>query len=182
MRHGVRFLLAAGLILPFGVIAAHGAGAAGGTSCAHSSGTATFPPPLPKIGAGVTVKPTIKVSAAKTTTCTGGGVKSAKLSGTQKFHDPTNCDILLGGTAGPHPPTGTLTAKWNTGATSVITVKLNPVSGKPTQTAITGKVTTGLFKGLSVKQTISFVPKTGDCVNTDLKAVTFSEVTPLTIS
>ena len=184
MRHGVRFLMATALVLPLGFIAtAPGAGAAAGTNCGKSAGTATFTPALPKLGAGTTVKPKIKVSAAKATACTGGGVKSAKLSGSQKFHDPTSCDILLGGgPPGPHPPTGTLTAKWNTGASSTIKVTLNAVSGQATQTHITGTVTAGLFVGLHADQTISFVPKTGDCVSTDLAAVTFSQVTHLVIS
>jgi hypothetical protein len=184
MRHGVRFLMATALVVPFGFIAgAPGAGAAAGTNCAHSSGTATFTPSLPKLGAGTTVKPKIKVSAAKAAGCKGGGVKSAKLSGTQKFHDPTSCDILLGGgPPGPHPPTGTLTAKWNTGATSTMKVTLNSVSGQPTQTHITGTVSAGLFVGLHVDQVISFTPKSGDCVTTNLASVTFAEVSHLVIS
>jgi len=175
--------MATALVLPFGFVAAHGAGAAAGTNCAHSSGTATFTPALPKLGAGTTVKPKIKLSQAKAKSCVGGGVTSAKLKGSQKFHDATSCDILLGGgPPGPHPPTGTITAIWNTGASSVMNVTLNSVSGQPTQTHITGTVSSGLFAGLHVDQTISFVPKTGDCVNTDLAAVTFSEVTHLVIS
>jgi hypothetical protein len=184
MRYGVRFLMVSALVLPLGfVIAEHSAGAVAGTNCAKTSGTATFTPALPKLGAGTTVKPKIKLSGSKASSCVGGGVTSAKLSGTQKFHDPTSCDILLGGgPPGPHPPTGTLTAKWNTGATSVMKVTLNAVTGQATQTHITGTVSSGLFAGLHVDQTISFAPKTGDCVSTDLSQVTFAQVTHLVIS
>ena len=183
MRHTLKFLMAAALVVPLGFVASQSAGAAGGTKCGKSAGTATFTPPLPKLGSGTTVKPKIKLSAAKTTRCLGGGVKSAKLTGTQKFHDATSCDILLGGgPPGPHPPTGKITAKWNTGATSVVNVTLNAVDGEATQTHITGTVASGLFVGMHLDQTVQFVPKTGDCVSTDLAAVTFSEVTKLVIS
>ena len=182
MRVPVKFLMAAALVAPFGLMAPSLAGAAGGTTCAHTSGTATFNPALPKSGSTVTVKPKITGKNASVTSCTGGGVTSAKLNTLAKFHDATNCDILLNGTPGPHPPTGTITTTWNTGAKSTATVKLNPVSGKPTQTHITGKVTAGLFKGLKVDQTIAFTPKQGNCITSDLKSVTFSEVTPLKIS
>lgn len=183
MRHAFKFLMATALVLPFGLVAAQGAGAAVGTNCAHSAGVATFDPAIPKLGSTTTVKPTIKLSQSKTRGCVGGGVKSARLVGKQRFHDPTNCEILLGGgPPGPHPPTGKITFKWNTGAISVATVTLNAVSGEATQTHITGTIASGLFVGLHVDQTVSFAPLTGDCVSTDLSQVTFAEVTHLVIS
>jgi hypothetical protein len=183
MRYAVRFLMMAALVLPFGlVVAEHSAGAAAGTTCSKSSGTATFKPALPVVGSSQTVKPTVTVKGGKTTGCKGGGVTSATFASLTKFHDPTNCSILLSGNPTPHPPTGTLTSKWNTGATSVAAVTLNTVSGQPTQTHITGKVTSGLFSGLSLAVTLSFTPKTGNCTSTPLSAVTFKQVTALKIS
>jgi hypothetical protein len=144
---------------------------------------ATFKPPLPIVGDPATVKPKIIVKNAKITGCTGGGVTSAVFSSLAKFHDATNCSILLGGgPPGPHPPTGTLTAVWNTGQTSVSNITLNAVSGQPTQTHITGTVTSGPFTGKHVDQTLQFAPKQGDCASTPLSKVTFSEVTKLKIS
>jgi hypothetical protein len=184
MRVPMKFLMAAALVVPAGLVATSGAGAgaAAGTTCAHSTGTATFNPALPKSGSSTTVKPKVIVKKAKTTSCSGGGVTSGVFNSVSKFHTATNCDILLSGKTSPHPPTGTITTKWNTGATSSGTVTLNPVSGQPTQTHITGTVTSGLFMGLHIDQTLSFTPKTGDCVTTDLSQVTFKEVTPLKIS
>jgi hypothetical protein len=183
MRGSLKFLMAAALVVPAGMIALPSAGAAGtGTKCTKSSGTATFKPALPKSGSTTKVKPTITVKKAKTTGCSGGGVKSNSFSSKAKFHDATNCDILLGGTPGPHPPTGTITTKWNTGDTSVAAVTLNPVSGQPTMTHVTGTVTSGLFNGLHLDVTLSFAPKTGDCVSSDLSQVTFTNSGNLTIS
>jgi hypothetical protein len=183
MRHGSRFLLAALLVVPLGVVAAQSAGAAtAGTKCAHSAGTATFKPALPVAGSSKTVKPKVTLQGGKTTACKGGGVKSGTLTSAIKFNEATNCSILLAGNPSANPPTGTLTTKWNTGATSVGSVTLGQVSGQATETHITGTVKSGLFKGLKIDQTLSFTPKTGDCVSTPLAAVTFKEVTPLTIS
>jgi hypothetical protein len=180
----MKFLLAAALVMPAGFIASNAvvAGAAGGTKCATSNGTATFNPPLPKSGSGNTVKPKIIVKNGKTAGCTGGGVTSSTFTSLSKFHDATNCDILLSGNPGPHPPTGTINTKWNTGATSVASVTLNPVSGQVTQTHVTGTVTSGLFHGKHLDVTLSFTPKKGDCVTTDLSQVTFKQQTPLKIS
>ena len=77
------------------------------------------------------------------------------------FHDPTNCDILLSGNPSPNPPTGKITTTWNTSQTSVAKVKLLPVSGQPTQVHVVGKVTSGLFVGLKLDQTLQFAPEEG---------------------
>ena len=180
-----KFLLAAALVVPTAmtVVGSGGAGgAAAGTSCTGTSGLATFTPPLPKVGSATTVTPVVTIKGAKITGCSGGGVTSGKFKSKITFHDPTNCQILLNGTAPAHPPTGKITTTWNTGQTSVAKIKLHTVSGQPTQTHVTGKVVSGLFTGLSLDQTLSFTPKTGDCVNTDLSQVTFKQVTNLTIS
>lgn len=184
MRVPIKLLLAAALVAPAGMVAtsAATAGAAAGTTCAHSSGTATFTPALPKLGAGTTVVPVITVKGAKITNCVGGGVTSGTFKSKITFHDPTNCDILLSGNPSPNPPTGKIVTTWNTGQQSTGRIKLLPVTNQPTQTHIKGVVKLGLFAGLKIDQTLQFAPKTGDCVSTDLSQVTFSEVTPLKIS
>jgi hypothetical protein len=158
------------------------AGAAGGTTCSSSSGTATFKPALPVSGSKQKVKPTITVKRAKVRHCKGGGVTSGTFNSTSKFHTGTNCDTLLAGKPSAHPPTGTITTKWNNGKSSTGTVKLNTVAGQPTQTHVTGKVTKGLFKGMKLSATLQFAPKQGDCLTTPLKSVTFSLVGKLKIS
>jgi hypothetical protein len=180
---GLRFLIAAALVLPFGLVAAEGsASAAAGTTCQTASGTATFKPPLPHLGSSTTVKPKIVVKHAKTSGCTGGGVMRATFGAVLKAKTATNCAILLAGPAPANPPIGTLTTTWNTGKTSTVAVTLSAVTGQPTEARITGTVTAGLFSGLHFDETIAFTPKTGDCVTTDLSAVTFVQVTPLQIS
>jgi hypothetical protein len=88
----------------------------------------------------------------------------------------------MSGNPSPKPPTGTITTTWNTGAMSTGNIMLQPVSGQPTETHIVGKISSGRFKGLTLKATLSFAPKTGDCITTPLSQVTFSLVSPLTIS
>jgi hypothetical protein len=182
MRVSMKFLMAVALALPAGAIALPGAGAAGGTTCSHTNGVATFKPPLPKSGSNTTVKPKVIVKHAHIKGCIGGGVASGVFNSTSQFHDATNCDKLLSGAPSTHPPTGTITTTWNTGETGTASITLNQVSGQPTETHVTGVVTSGKFKGKHVDQTLSFAPKTGDCVTADLSQVTFKEVTKLKIS
>ena len=184
MRVPVKFLMAAALVMPAGMLVASApvAGAAGGTTCAGTSGTATFTPPLPKVGSTATVTPVVTIKGGKITGCSGGGVTSGTFNSKITFHDPTNCQKLLNGDPVANPPTGKITTTWNTTQVSVAKVKLLQVSGQPTQTHVVGKVVSGLFVGLKLDQTISFAPKTGDCVNTDLSQVTFKQQTSLKIS
>jgi hypothetical protein len=187
MRVSTKLLLSAALVLPTAMtVVGSGGGAAtaaGGTTCSKASGTATFKPPLPIVGDSHKVKPTITVKNAKQSGCKGGGVKSAKFNSLAKFHTATNCQTLLQGNPSPNPPTGTITTTWNTGATSTASITLNAVSGQPTQTHVTGKVTKGLFKGLSIDSTLSFSPKRStDCTSTPLAQVTFVNMGPITIS
>ena len=186
MRVWTKLLATTVLVVPMAltVVGTSGgaASAAGGTSCSKSSGTASFKPALPVAGSSKTVTPTVSVKNGKTSACKGGGVKSGTFTSSSKFHTKTNCAILLSGNPSPKPPTGTLTTTWNTGATSTGAVTLNPVSGQATETHITGKVTSGLFKGLTLSATLSFTPKKGDCVSTPLSQVSFTLDGDLTIS
>ncbi len=54
-----------------------------------------------------------------------------------------------------------------------ITVKTG-TGGKYNIATITGKVTSGLFKGHKVTGQVKFTPKSGDCVTTPLKTVSFA--------
>lgn len=186
MRVSTRLFLTAALVVPTAMTVVGTTGgaatAAGGTSCSKSSGNATFKPGLPVSGDSHKVKPTITVKNAKETGCKGGGVKSGKFNSTSKFRTPTNCDTLLSGNPSPKPPVGTITTTWNTGATSSAKVTLGTVSGQPTQTHVTGKVTKGLFKGMTLDATLSFTPTKGDCVTSPLTGVKFSNVGAVTIS
>jgi hypothetical protein len=179
-------LLTTALVAPMAmtVVGTGGAAnaAAAGTSCKTAKGTATFKPALPAVGSTQKVKPTITVKNAKESGCKGGGVKSGTFSSTVKFHTATNCQILLEGNPSPNPPSGTITTKWNTGATSTANVTLNTVSGNATETHVSGKVTKGLFKGLTLDSTLQFTPTSGECTSKPLSKVTFTNVGNTTIS
>ncbi len=151
-----------------------------GTKCAKVAGKATFTPALPKVGSVKKVTSTIKANGSEKV-CTGGGVASGALSATIKFKTPGNCQTLASGSGGAIH--GTLTVKWNVGATSTIAVTLKQVTNKPTQATLTGPVTAGKFKGDKASQTINFVISSagGDCVHGDLRYVTFTQQTPLVI-
>jgi hypothetical protein len=181
MHLGVRVFLASALVLSFGVVGTQQVGAATGTTCSTVKGTATFIPPLPKHGSTTEVASVIK-SHGTVSGCSGGGVTGGTFKSKVKIHDPTNCDALLSGDNGETPPSGTITTTWNTGATSIAAIKLQPVSGQVTQSHVVGTVTSGLFLGDHVDVTVSFTPKSGDCITTDLTSVTFKNTTPLKIS
>ena len=128
------------------------------------------------------VTPKIIVNNGVITTCTGGGVTGGTFTVRAHFNEPTNCKILLTGAPTTNPPTGKIFTTWNTGQLSTAKITLKQVSGDPTKTHVVGKVVAGLFLGLHVDQTLSFAPKSGDCASTQLKSVTFKEVTALKIS
>ncbi len=170
MRKTVGLLCAAALLLPVGVITASPAGAAGGTVCSKASGTGVFTPPIPK-GAGP--KRASKLSASGTVSGCNATVKS----GTTKFVQtskpvPGNCQTLLVVNSADKPTIGTLTIKWNNGKTSTAQgFKIKQT--KSTEATTTGKITSGLFVGKVISGTVTFKPKQGDCVKTDLKSVTY---------
>ena len=73
MRKVSGVLLAGAMVLSVGMVASPGGAAAAKPTCKTLSGTATFAPPLPKIGATTTTKPTVSIKGADLTGCTGGG-------------------------------------------------------------------------------------------------------------
>jgi hypothetical protein len=176
MRKFAGVCLAAAMLVPVGLIAAAPAGAAAPkTTCKTASGTATFKPALPALGSKVTVKPTITVTGTLSG-CTGGGVKSAKISAVLKQAIAGNCTTLLKGATANIAGSETLT--WDTKATSTVKVlKLAGVTGKPTQTNATGAVTSGLFLKAKQTGTLNFTPLTGGCTTKPLSKVSFKQVT-----
>jgi hypothetical protein len=170
MRKTVGLLCAAALLLPVGVITASPAAAAAGTVCSKASGTGVFTPAVPK---GATTKKASKLTATgKVSGCTG-----SVRSGTTKFVQtskpvPGNCQTLLVVSSADKPAVGTLTIKWNNGKTSTAKgFKIKQT--KATEATTTGKITSGLFVGKVIKGTVTFKPKQGDCVNSDLKSVSY---------
>ncbi|MGO9876637.1 MAG: hypothetical protein ACLPVY_22920 [Acidimicrobiia bacterium] len=177
MRKLAGVLLAAAMMLPVGVMVSP-AGAATGTTCKTASGTATFTPPLPKIGSTTKVKPTIKVTGTLGG-CTGGGVTGGTISATLKQAVAGNCSSLLAGATANIAGTETIT--WNTKATSTVALKLTGVTKKATETTATGPVSAGLFKGTKQAGTLNYTPLSHGCTTAALVKVSFKQITALTI-
>jgi hypothetical protein len=171
MRKTIGLVCAAALLLPVGVITASPAAAAAGTVCSKAAGTGVFTPAIPK-GAGA--KKASKLSANGTVSGCSGSVKSGKTKFVQTSKPvPGNCQTLLTVDSTDKPTVGTLTITWNTGKTSTAKgFKIKQTAA--TEATTTGKITSGLFVGKVIKGTVSFKPKQGDCVTTDLKSVSYT--------
>jgi hypothetical protein len=171
MRKLVGLLSMTALLLPAGVIAAQPASAAG-NSCTKAAGSATFKPPLPKIGNPKKVSAKL-ASVGTVSGCTGGGVKSGKTSFTQTSKPrPANCTTLVTVKKSDPPTVGTLTIKWNNGKTSTAKgFKIKQTAA--TEATTTGKVTAGLFVGKTISGTITFTPQKDGCTKKDLAKVTY---------
>src|SRR5471030_2830506 len=95
MRKSFGVLLAVASLLPMVMMAAP-AGAAGGTVCATSAGSATFTPPLPILSSKVKVAGTLKATGT-VGKCVGGGVTSGHTTFVQTVKSTTggsNCTTL----------------------------------------------------------------------------------------
>jgi len=166
-------LLTAAMVVPVG-LSASPAAAVGGTVCKTASGTATFKPPLPKIGSATTVKPTVGIVGAKVGGCVGGTVTAGTLSATLKFHKASNCQKLVDGVSGD--VYGPLKIVWanGKGSSTVGKATLAKVAGQaPTVQKVSGLVTLGKFKGSRLTATTVYTIPTGGCTATALSKVTF---------
>ena len=177
MRKSLVLFAAAAMMLPIGIITAAPAGAATVTQCSAAAGTGTFTPAIAK---GITAatqgpKRSSKLSSTGTVSgCVGGGVKSGKTKFVQTSKPtPGNCYTLLHPKASSPGTLGTLTITWNTNAVSTAKgFKIKQTTA--TEATTTGKITSGKFVGKTIKGTVSFKPKQGDCVNSDLKSVSYT--------
>jgi hypothetical protein len=161
------------LLLASATVLAPPAGAVGGTVCAKETGSATITP-------GLSPKPhdqTFVVNQSLSG-CAGGGVKTAKARATLKYVAQTCLGLAK---------TGLKTAfaeviTWNVHGTSTVqgTVTTGPKVGQAT---ISAKVTAGVFVGLHVKNTLSFLVSGAlKCTpTTALKSLTFNGVTSFVI-
>jgi hypothetical protein len=176
MRKAVGMLAATALLLPVGLLASP-AGAATGVSCKTATGSATFSPALPKMGAATKVKSTITITGAKLGGCTGG-VTSGTLNAKLTFSTGSNCSMLLAGANAGIKGTETIT--WNTKQTSTVALTLKGLKN-PTQTSATGVTTAGLFKGAKQSGNLQYTIPTGGCSKVALTKVTFKQLTAIAI-
>jgi len=173
MRKYVGLLCAAALTVPAALmITASPAAAAPVTSCGVAKGTATFNPPLPKLGSTTKVKTQLK-SKGTVSGCTGGGVKSGTTTFTGiRSKTGSNCSTLVAPKASDAPTKGTIVIKWNTGKSSTAS-GFSIKQTDATHATTTGKITTGLFKGKVIKGIVEFKPETGGCTTKALAKVTY---------
>jgi hypothetical protein len=144
MRKVAEVLVVAAMVLPIGLIASP-AGAATGTTCKTTSGTATFSPALPKVGNTTLVNSTITVKNGKLGGC-NNGVTSGTIGLSAKISN-ANCSSLISPPKTAKPTTGTEKITWVPASkgTSTIPVTLGTVKGKPTETTLSGTVSSGAF-------------------------------------
>jgi hypothetical protein len=177
MRKFVGLFAAAALLVPAAMIISQPAGAAGGTVCKSGKGSATFTPPLPKLGDPKKVKDVLK-SKGTLAGCSGK-VKSATVSGVSPKSTGSNCTTIATSKTATKV---TLTVKWNAGPASTVAGSLKVIAGKPaTNQAFTGKISAGQFKGLSVSGKIVYTIPSGQCTKKPLSNVTYVDQGSFTI-
>ena len=152
------------------------AGAATANSCKTLKGTSTFTPPVFTAKAKRTIKSTGSVTGCAPAAKTGG---SGKFTSTLKTTTAGNCTTLV---QGGNVLKGTAKTVWKNGKTTNMTVTVKTGTGSKYNIAtITGKVTSGLFAGKKVTGQVKFVPKSGNCVSTPLKSVSFTSTKPFAL-
>jgi hypothetical protein len=163
------------LMAPVGVAVAKPAGAAPIVTCAKPSGAVTFVPGLGTTKKIQTTKFNLPVKNCKGT----GGVKSGTSTGSTKGTKPENCATFGSNPSGVKTK---VTIKWNTGKSSVATLStvVKPAPGGLTAT-VSGKITTGEFKGKTIKTKVKVTLK-GACSDANpLKKAVLTGLAPLTI-
>lgn len=167
-----RFAIVAALSLALGVMPLSSpADAAAGTKCAKPSGKIALSPGLTSVKKVQTITINLPVKA-----CVGGGVKSGVFTG-KLVTEPISVASFAASTK---PLKLTSKIVWNTKKTTTFTATTTTkiVAGKITS-SIKGKVTTGLFKGLTASstQTVTLGPLVGGAI----KNLTITGTTAFTI-
>ncbi len=173
MRKTFGVLTVVALMLPVGVMTASSSGAAGGTVCTTSKGSAKFTPALPKVGDPKKINS--KLSATGTVSgCKGGGVTAGKTVFTQTVKGtPGNCATLLKPDPKSKGTIGKLVITWGPGKTSTAAVFTVKQTKSVTTSTTTGKITAGLFVGSTITGSVVYTPQTGGCTKVPLATVTY---------
>jgi hypothetical protein len=142
MKTFVRLTMALAMLIPIGAITAGPAAAAAGTTCKPPSGTVKLTP-------GLTAKLTVQTITINLPVkgCVGGGVTGGTFKGSLKTA-PISVATFAKASA-PLKLKSTIT--WNTKATSTLTANSSTKIGKTIVSTVTGKISAGLFKGLTFK-------------------------------
>jgi hypothetical protein len=164
--------MVAALALGMGaVIAAPGGAAAPAQKCTKVTGSATLSPGIGKTSHAQTIKASGKLANCTPSAGKTGG--SGTLTATLKI-PKGSCSTLVGG---GQKFTGSAKTVWKNKKTSSYSLTFTTGKGsaaKVETATITGKVSSGLFKGHKVTGAIKFTPKKGqDCVTHPVKNITF---------
>lgn len=150
-----------------------------GTTCKATSGTGTFTPPLPGTSSTKKVASTLTLAGIKLTGCVGGGVTSGALTLTLAFVKPQDCETVFGkGAIGViyHVPAGLEFIDWNNGRTTSGPTGATTVKNSKAKSSylVLGKVTGGLFEGLTYSSTLTLKISKGEvCPSAPLGATSF---------
>jgi hypothetical protein len=171
MRKIYVFTMAIALMAPMAVLTAGPASAAGGTVCGKPSGKITLTPGLSTVKAKQTITINLPVKG-----CKGGGVTAGQFTG-KLVTDPID---IAGFAKNTKPLKLTSKITWAGGkGTTTFTATTTTKTGKTITSSIKGKVTAGLFKGLTV--TSAQTVKLGPLVGGKIKNLTITGTTPFTI-
>jgi hypothetical protein len=152
------------------------AGAATANSCKVLKGTSTFKPPVSSTAkkGSITSKGTVTGCAPKAKT---GG--SGTFTSTLKDSKAGSCTTLV---KGGNVLKGTAKTVWKNKKVTHMSITVKTGTGSKYNIAtITGKVVSGLFKGKHVTGQVKFTPKSGNCVSSPLKSVTFKSTKPFAL-
>ena len=155
------------------VITAGPASAATANSCKTLKGTATFTPGITTIAKDQVIKSKGTAAGCTPSKATGG---SGTVLATIKS-PAASCQKLL---KGGQTLKGTSKTTWkNKKVTTFNLVLKTGTGGNATLATITGKATSGLFKGKSVTGQIRFTVKAGqNCVSVPVKNLSFTSTKP----
>jgi hypothetical protein len=173
----LRVSMVAALALGMSALVAQPSGAAAPVQkCTKTTGSATLTPGLsPVVPANNTIKAKGTLGGCTPAKTTGG---SGNLTATIKVPGGS-CSKLA---TGKQKLSGTAGTTWKNKKKSAYSLTFTTGSGATATVAtVTGRVTTGLFKGKKVSGQIKFKLKTGNCTTTPLTAITFTQSKPWVI-
>ena len=151
------------------------AGAATVLTCAAPSGSVTFSPGLSSTAVIQTTTFNLPIKSCTGTKGVTGGTSNGKSKGTK----PQSCKTFAsaGGT------TTTVTIKWSNKKTSSAKLATTIVKGAPnTLTAsVSGKISSGLFAGKTLKTKVKVTINSGGCVSATLKTAKLTGLSKVTI-
>lgn len=173
VRAAFALALAAGAMTAF---TAAPAGAATANSCAHVKGSATFTPGITTTSKNQTINSKGAETSCTPTKATGG---SGTLKASVKSPNASCQSLIKGG----QTLKGTALSTWKNKKTTGYSLVLKTGTGAKFNIAtITGKATSGLFKGKSLTGQIKFTVKSGqNCTSVPVKNLTFVSTKPFAL-